>query len=88
MGDSTFKPNIKSAGKQDPLLKKAELDYMRIIEEKNKERVQKLQHIAKRNRFTGLAIGAGVFSIYLYSIFAVKQETFLDDFNEPAKIQQ
>ncbi|XP_013192794.1 cytochrome c oxidase assembly factor 3, mitochondrial [Amyelois transitella] len=88
MGDSTFKPKINSAGKQDPILKKAELDYMKIIEEKNRERVQKLQQIGRRNRFTGLAIGAGVFSIYLYSIFAIKQETFLDDFNEPAKIQQ
>ncbi|KAM3960744.1 coiled-coil domain containing 56 [Aphomia sociella] len=86
MGDS-FKPKI-STGKQDPVLRKAELDYMKVIEEKNRERVQKLQLIAKRNRITGLAIGAGVVSIYLYSIFAVKQETFLDDFNEPAKIQQ
>lgn len=70
------------------MLKKAEIDYMKIIEQKNRERVQKLQTISKKNRVTGIAIGAGVFSIYLYSIFAVKQETFLDDFNEPAKIQQ
>ncbi|XP_061715553.1 cytochrome c oxidase assembly factor 3, mitochondrial [Cydia pomonella] len=86
MGDS-FKPKINLETK-DPLLKKAELEYMKIIEQKNRERVQKLQAIAKKNRITGFAIGAGVFSIYLYSIFAVKQETFLDDFNEPAKIQQ
>jgi hypothetical protein len=88
MGDSTFKPKISSTGNQDPVLKKAELDFMKIIEQKNLERVQKLQKINKRNRLTGAAIGAGVFGIYLYSIFAVKQETFLDDFNEPAKVQQ
>ncbi|KAI5644162.1 coiled-coil domain-containing protein 56 domain-containing protein [Phthorimaea operculella] len=86
MGDS-YKPNISTTG-QDPVLKKAEIDYMKLIEQKNRERVQKLQVQAKRNRLIGLSIGAGVFSIYLYSIFAVKQETFLDDFNEPAKVQQ
>ncbi|XP_059050747.1 cytochrome c oxidase assembly factor 3, mitochondrial [Achroia grisella] len=87
MGDS-FKPKVNTAGKQDPVLRKAELDYMRIIEEKNRERVQKLELIARRNRITGLSIGAGVLGIYLYSIFAVKQETFLDDFNEPEKVRQ
>ncbi|CAK1550652.1 unnamed protein product [Leptosia nina] len=87
MGDSNFNPKIPS-GEQNPVLKKAELDYMKIIEQKNRERVAKLQQTAKRNRITGLSIGAGVFGIYLYSIFAVKQETFLDDFEEPAKIQQ
>lgn len=87
MGDS-FKPKISTGGGQDPVLKKAELDYMKIIEEKNRERVQKLQTIGRRNRLVGCSIGAGVFGIYLYSIFAVKQETFLDDFNEPVKVQQ
>ncbi|XP_050681094.1 cytochrome c oxidase assembly factor 3, mitochondrial [Leptidea sinapis] len=87
MGDSNYKPKI-NAGDQEPVLKQAELDYMKIIEQKNRERVQKLQQLGRRNKITGFAIGAGVFSIYLYSIFAVKQETFLDDFDEPAKIQQ
>lgn len=87
MGDSELKSKI-STGAKDPVLKQAELDYMKIIEQKNRERVQKLQQLSRRNRITGVAIGAGVFSIYLYSIFAVKQETFLDDFNEPAKVQQ
>lgn len=87
MGDTGFKPKISGTA-QDPVLKQAELSYMKIIEEKNRERVQKLQQLSKKNRLTGFAIGAGVFSVYLYSIFAVKQETFLDDFNEPVKIQQ
>lgn len=86
MGDSNFKPKI-APGSKDRVLKQAELDYMKIIEQKNRERVIKLQQIGKRNRITGLSIGAGVVGIYLYSIFAVKQETFLDDFEEPAKIQ-
>lgn len=87
MGDSDYKPKI-SGTKQDPVLKEAELAYMRIIEQKNRERVQKLQTIAKKNRITGFTIAGGVLGVYLYSIFAVKQETFLDDFNEPAKVQQ
>ncbi|KAJ8713262.1 hypothetical protein PYW07_013632 [Mythimna separata] len=89
MGDSdaNFKPNIKSAA-NDPVLKQAELTYMKLIEQKNRERVNRLQQISKKNRITGLAIGTGVLSVYLYSIFAVKQETFLDDFNEPVKVQQ
>lgn len=89
MGDSdgSFKPKINSTG-QDPVLKQAEIAYMKLIEQKNRERVHKLQQIAKKNRITGLAIGSGVLSVYLYSIFAVKQETFLDDFEEPVKVQQ
>lgn len=40
--------------------------------------------------FLGALLGLGVFSIYGYSMFAVKQEKFLDDFDEPLKeeIQQ
>ncbi|XP_021186698.1 cytochrome c oxidase assembly factor 3, mitochondrial [Helicoverpa armigera] len=89
MGDSntSFKPKINSTA-QDPVLKSAEIAYMKLIEQKNRERVQKLQQIAKKNRITGLALGGGVLSVYLYSIFAVKQETFLDDFEEPVKVQQ
>ncbi|KAJ0178503.1 hypothetical protein K1T71_006326 [Dendrolimus kikuchii] len=87
MGDSSFKPNI-SATDKDPALKQAEIAYMKLIEEKNRERVHKLQQIAKKNRITGFTIGAGVLGVYLYSIFAVKQETFLDDFDEPVKVQK
>lgn len=87
MGDSKYNPKVNSNG-QDPVLKQAELDYMKIIEQKNRERVQKLKQISRKNRITGLAIGAGVLSIYAYSILAVKQETFLDDFEEPTKVQQ
>ncbi|CAG4939444.1 unnamed protein product [Parnassius apollo] len=88
MGDSDLKSKINNTVSKNPVLKQAELDYMKVIEQKNLERVQKLQQISKRNRITGCAIGAGVFGIYLYSIYAVKQETFLDDFEEPAKVQQ
>lgn len=88
MEDHQYKPKISTAEGKHPVLKKAELDFMKIIEQKNIERVKKLEVTTKRNRITGAAIGLGVFGIYMYSIFAVKQETFLDDFNEPVKVQQ
>lgn len=36
--------------------------------------------------FSGCILGGTVLSIYLYSMFSVKQEKFLDDFEEPKKI--
>lgn len=77
---------ISRSSERDPVLKKAEIDFMKAIEQKNLERVKRLDVISKKNRITGAAIGATVVGIYLYSMYAVQQETFLDDFNEPAKI--
>lgn len=35
--------------------------------------------------FSGALIGFSVLGIYGYSMYAVQQEKFLDDFEEPAK---
>lgn len=35
--------------------------------------------------FLGFLLGGAVLGIYGYSMFAVQQEKFLDDFDEPAK---
>lgn len=67
-------------------LKQTELDFIKQIEKQNFERVQKLKKLRRTNVITGSLIGAGVLSIYFYSMWAVKQESFLDDFDEPAKI--
>lgn len=66
-------------------LSQTEIDFMKIIEKQNLERVQKLKRLRKNNIITGCFLGAGVLSIYLYSMFAVQQERFLDDFSEPEK---
>jgi len=58
-------------------------DWMKIIEKQNLKRVEQLRKTRKSNVITGLALSAGVLSIYAYSLLAVKQETFLDDFEEP-----
>lgn len=67
-------------------LKQSDIEFIRQIEKQNYERVQKLKRIRRNNVITGCLLGLGVTSIYLYSMWAVKQENFLDDFDEPAKI--
>lgn len=67
-------------------LKQTELDFMKLVEKQNLQRVKKLRLQKTRNNWTGLVIGGTVIGIYLYSMLAVKQERFLDDFNEPQKI--
>lgn len=69
-------------------LKPAELVYIKEIERKNLERVLKLQRTRRNNLITGGILGGLVLGIYGYSIFAVKQETFLDDCNEPETTAQ
>lgn len=91
----------------------AQLNYMKLMEKENMERVRKLKRIRHRNLLTGLLLTGGVFSICIlcagssfsskfprvlnekrtdlnfvflldaYSMFAVKQENFLDDLDEP-----
>lgn len=78
-------PNFSKAAAERQL-KPSELDFMKLIEQRNLQRVTKLRLQRKRNTWTGLIIGATVISIYAYSMLAVKQERFLDDFNEPEKV--
>lgn len=62
-----------------PHLSKAQLDYMKLIEGQNAERVRKLALQRKNNVMVGSLIGLGVLGIYAYSIYSVKQEKFLDE---------
>lgn len=71
------------ADKDKPRLTQSQLNYMKYIEQQNLERVQKLKRLRRNNILTGLTLGAAVFGIYAYTILSVKQETFLDDFDEP-----
>lgn len=78
-------PKVKySEGK----LSKTQLDFMRLIEQQNLERVQKLQRVRRNNIITACCLGAGVLGIYAYSMLSVRQENFLDDFEEPKKIER
>lgn len=62
-----------------------ELEFIKVIERQNQERVAKLKKLRKNNLLTAGLLGAGVIAIYGYSMFAVRQESFLDDFDEPLK---
>lgn len=83
---STGATTTKVPASAERKLKQTELDFMKVIERQNLLRVSKLKALRKRNILTGLGVGATVLSIYLYSMLAVKQEKFLDDFNEPQKV--
>lgn len=68
-------------------LRKQEIDFMRLIEQQNLQRVEKLTKQRRNNKITGFALGGTVLAIYFYSMLSVKQEKFLDDFEEPKKIE-
>lgn len=86
-GTDTTKDTFKISNPSDgPKLTAAQIAFMKLTEKENLKRVQKLELIRKRNWITGWTLGACVLSIYGYTILTVKQERFLDDFNEPEKI--
>ncbi|KAK0163442.1 hypothetical protein PV327_007121 [Microctonus hyperodae] len=57
--------------------------YIKKIEEYNIERVARLKKYNRSGNIIGGLLGLGVISIYAYTIYAVKQERFLDDFDIP-----
>ncbi|XP_026669097.1 cytochrome c oxidase assembly factor 3, mitochondrial [Ceratina calcarata] len=67
-------------------LKYSDLIYMQQAEQIAIERALKYKNTRKRCTVGGLCLGALAIGIYVYTIRAVKQETFLDDLNEPEKI--
>lgn len=67
-------------------LKSIDVVYMKRVEQQNLERAQKVQAYRITNRRTAIGLALGVIGIYAYTIYAVKQEKFLDDFDEPEKI--
>jgi len=59
------------------------LQQIKFVERQNLLRAARLNRMRKNARFTGLLLGGVALSIYGYSIYSIKQETFLDDFEEP-----
>ncbi|XP_015587942.1 cytochrome c oxidase assembly factor 3, mitochondrial [Cephus cinctus] len=60
--------------------------FMKLIEEQNLERVQKLKKVRRKNLMLGSFLGLTAIGIYAYSMISIKQEKFLDDFDEPEKV--
>lgn len=65
-------------------LPKAQQMYIKKMIEKNNERYAKEKKLRTHYRISAGILFSIVFSIYFYSMYAVKQEKFLDDFDTPA----
>lgn len=65
-------------------LPKAQQMYIKKMIEKNNERYAKEKKLRTHYRISAGILFSVVFSIYFYSMYAVKQEKFLDDFDVPA----
>jgi len=64
-------------------LPQAQQLYIKKIIEKNNERYEKENKLRTHYRISATVLFGIVFSIYFYSMYAVKQEKFLDDFDMP-----
>lgn len=87
MDDGDRMPKV-SLDKEGQKLTNIEKEYMQRLQRQNIERIQKLNLTRRKNRIVGTVLGLGVISIYSYTIWAIKQESFLDDFNEPEKVNE
>ncbi|XP_012534997.1 cytochrome c oxidase assembly factor 3, mitochondrial [Monomorium pharaonis] len=66
-------------------LKSTDVVYMKRMEEQNFQRAKKVQGYRRSNNRTAISLGLVALGIYAYTIYAVKQEKFLDDFEMPEK---
>ncbi|XP_050295553.1 cytochrome c oxidase assembly factor 3, mitochondrial [Anthonomus grandis grandis] len=64
-------------------LKASDKEFISRVSKENLDRVAKLKRVRRNNWITFGFLGATVLGIYSYTIYSVKQETFLDDFNIP-----
>lgn len=85
MSQKSQMPKIKYSG-TEPKLDNLQIDFMKLVEKQNLERVQKLRTVRRKNLLTAGILFSTVIGIYSYSILSIRQETFLDDFDAPKKI--
>lgn len=57
--------------------------YMNKINKRNEERYLREKKLRKHYRITGSLLFAFVLSVYFYTMYAIQQEKFLDDFDVP-----
>lgn len=60
------------------------VDQIKIVEKDNIKRFKEFKRKLFSGRVGGCILGTVVFSIYFYTMNAVKRETFLDNFDDPA----
>jgi hypothetical protein len=57
--------------------------YIEKLVKKNEERFELQKKLKKHYNITGFVLFSIVISIYLYTIYSIKQEKFLEDFDIP-----
>ena len=77
----SFQPLIKKLGKIN-------MDFVRKAEKRNKQRATMHRFFRRKDwMIAGTCFGI-VVGIYSYTIFAIQQEKFLDDFEMPEEIDR
>lgn len=74
--------------KEFDTLSKAEKLYVKRLNELADKRYQDKLRLRKIARYAGFSLAAFAFSIYFYTMYAIKQEKFLDDFDLPDPVDQ
>lgn len=78
--DNKIQPDIKN---QMHKLSSMQSAYMEKLNKKTLEKHTREKRLKKHYRITGSLLFAFVISVYFYSMYAVSQEKFLDDFQVP-----
>ncbi|CAL7945712.1 unnamed protein product [Xylocopa violacea] len=67
-------------------LKYSDIIYMKQAEEIAVQKALKYVNTRRKCNIAGVSLACLVIGIYAYTIHAVKQETFLDNLDEPEKV--
>lgn len=83
---------MKQVEVDEPVVQKQlgriQMDFVKKAEKKNAERATKHRQFRKGDwAIAGTCVAISV-GIYTYTIYAIKQETFLDDFEMPDPLQE
>lgn len=84
-GSKDFAPKVNL---EKDKLTSVQREFMLKAQQQNNERIAKLNRQRRGGVLTGVILGITAASIYAYTIHAIKQERFLDDFDEPEKISE
>jgi hypothetical protein len=71
--------------KDAKFLSQAELDYMRLAQQQNVDRVNRLKKMRRNNLMTAGVLAVSTFAIFGYSMWSVGSEKFLDEFEKVGK---
>jgi len=79
--------DVDEGGVQDKL-GTINMDFVRKAEKKNKERAKMHRFFRRTDWMIAATCFGMVIGIYSYTMFAIKQEKFLDDFDMPEEIDR